>query len=714
MTASGRFGLVFPAVLSAAVSLALAGPRASPEQSREQVEASIQAIHRRMREIRGQSPFTEPNPRESLEDIVRRPGRCEGLRDDKYCRLYDEVLKKKPGIRPEDVFAAFTAEEIIDHKLLQKITGCTGDVRVFHKLARETGLEVRRVASSVKQDYVQACYEGRTKLERYKPGAHLNGHGGMAVRWGGKWRLLDTSDYEKPSYARSGPAPRRELAVDDPEDLLGKEVYFGFPSDPYLVTAVTDRPDDAFTYRAVEDGGASGCRFAVALDAAQPRTACRFEGTTKFDDGVSLDFSCGRCYVHRSNMLEMDIAPGAACGVSRHETNGKGDIKDCACVSCAGGRGYAFYPGGCGGREAAELAQYLLPRVVSISTAPGDSGLVAERVRASLGSPMARDLGRRLVERGLPLAVEFGEQYVAGLWGSLTAASGTAKIGMVPAMREADVPAFSRVFWHEACHALIQSEAEAAGLYLWDLFFDDELYCYLAGEVIVLELGGTPERDEISLAMEASTAAFKDAMARQEENGALCREDLADPMSAWKRRALTVPELKRGARRMLSRAPVWRYRIRKVVGAGLIAEERLRSISFELDESERTRGGLDGILRLEAGLRRRLKFFSTGRGPWHIENLSRFLRTSALPERVHRDMVELQSRYRVLADERRGAGSAAQPASSEGPPAQADWEELTKAYDLLVARDPACCKDEPSYEREKPTGPPKRSRRSAP
>ncbi|MCX5797592.1 MAG: hypothetical protein NTY77_19045 [Elusimicrobia bacterium] len=245
--------------------LAVAGPLcASPkatEPSREQVEAKITAIYAQMRELRAQSPFTEPEPRKALERIVAQPASCKGRSDDKYCRLYLEVLAKKSGLKPDDVFAAFTAEEIMRYKLLRTVTGSTGDIRVFHKLAQAAGLKDWRVGTVEKKSYAAGCYEGGAKLKRKKLDTPRNGHGAMAVRWGGKWRLLDTSAYDGPRYAQAGPEPLHELAVDKPEELLGREVYFGLPMDPYLATAVSESPDRAFTLKAVEKDMGSDCRF---------------------------------------------------------------------------------------------------------------------------------------------------------------------------------------------------------------------------------------------------------------------------------------------------------------------------------------------------------------------------------------------------------------------------------------------------------------------
>lgn len=241
-----------------------AAPQAPAQPSRDQVEAKVSAIYARMRDIRAQSPFTESEPRQAVEKIVAQPALCTGRAEDKYCRLYREVLAKKPGLKADDVFAAFTADEIIRHKLLRTVTGSTGDIRVFHKLAREAGLPVWRVGTVEKKSYAAGCYEGGAKLERKKPDTPRNGHGAMAVRWGGRWRVLDTSATDAPRYAQAGPRPLHELAVDKPAQLLGREVYFGLPMDPYIVTAVSQEPDRAFTLKAVEEGMGPDCRFDAA------------------------------------------------------------------------------------------------------------------------------------------------------------------------------------------------------------------------------------------------------------------------------------------------------------------------------------------------------------------------------------------------------------------------------------------------------------------
>ncbi len=320
--------------------LLCAAPAAAAD--RAAVEAEVRAVFSRMKALRDSSPFTEPRPREELEKVVDDPSLCRGREADKYCRVYAAALKDRPGLTASDVFAAFTAEEIMAHGLLQRVTGCTGDIRVFSKLARERGLEFQRVGAVVVEDYAAACYEGGRRLKRRKKGSHVNGHAAAAVRWGGRWRVLDTSAYEEPRYARSGGPSGPELAGDSPKGLLGQEVWFGNENDPYLITEVGGG-HDAYTYRDIMEGSSAGCAYPAAARKDRP---CRFDGLTRFDDGVSLDFACGRCFIHRDNMTGVDIATGTVCSVSRHETNGLGSIKDCLCVSCPG-KVLSFYGAQC-------------------------------------------------------------------------------------------------------------------------------------------------------------------------------------------------------------------------------------------------------------------------------------------------------------------------------------------------------------------------------
>lgn len=229
------------------------------------------------------------------------------------------------------------------------MTGCTGDLRVFAKYAKEIGLEFVQVRAAVEEDYTAACYENGRRLERRKKGSHINGHAAAAVRRGGRWHVLDTIAYDQPAYARSGPAPLQEVVVDSPDQLLGKELHFGYEYDPYIVTAVDDGLRAPYTYREIMEDGAGGCRFPAAAKAAKTDPPCRFEGTSEFDDGLSLDFACGRCFIHRDNMVPIDLSTGTVCGMSRHESNGKGGIKDCLCVTCPR-KTYAFYGAECRSR----------------------------------------------------------------------------------------------------------------------------------------------------------------------------------------------------------------------------------------------------------------------------------------------------------------------------------------------------------------------------
>ncbi|MFA6317762.1 MAG: hypothetical protein WC943_10120 [Elusimicrobiota bacterium] len=336
--------------------------------------------------------------------------------------------------------------------------------------------------------------------------------------------------------------------------------------------------------------------------------------------------------------------------------------------------------------------------ITAPSMAPGDAARVRGALRRSLRSQTARGLAQRFTEASIPLETEFAGQPRDGLWATQRTDSGTAVVSLAPMLARAPDGLFARAFWHEACHALSQAEADSAGIRLWDLFFDDELRCYLAGEVVRLELGGSPDIDEMSAAMSRSTEAFAAAMLLQESNASLTWEELGDPMAAWRRRKESLSPLKEHAAEVLKRVPVWRCRVREVVEAGLIAPARLETVGYELDASERTRGGFDDILELEKSLDRRLAFFGSEAGASDLERLRGS--AAAGPSRnAHEEMVVLQARYRILA---RTAKPHAGPlvdggGTDDGPSSQADWGELQKAYETLKQREPSCCGDEPQY-----------------
>ena len=320
----------------ALLSLVLAGgPAFAAEPGREAVEAKISAVFARMKALSDASPFTELEARDRLAAIVGAPSICKASPDDKYCRLYEAVHVSKPGLDQHDVFIAFTADEIIALKLPRRMVGCSGDSRVFAKFAEEGGLSFQRVYSHVAADYSAACWWGGRRLEHRKSGSHLNGHAAVAVRWGGQWHVLDASTFDSLNYARSGPPGREIVSGDSPQGLVGRELYFGFPSDPYILTEAGDTFRDVFTYQGLMAGDGS-CR-----GAPEP-PPCRFQGAATKEDGVLLDFSCGACYIHESNRVPVSIATGTVCEVSRHHSNGRPDAKDCLCVSCPG-RAYSFY-----------------------------------------------------------------------------------------------------------------------------------------------------------------------------------------------------------------------------------------------------------------------------------------------------------------------------------------------------------------------------------
>ena len=85
---------------------------------------------------------------------------------DQYSKL-DSLLKEKSKVRmvqPYDIFNCFNADEIISYNLLGDVTGCTGDARVFLKLAREQGLQVKYVITISRNDYEGKCPDGDLPL----------------------------------------------------------------------------------------------------------------------------------------------------------------------------------------------------------------------------------------------------------------------------------------------------------------------------------------------------------------------------------------------------------------------------------------------------------------------------------------------------------------------------------------------------------------------
>ncbi|MBI5624955.1 MAG: hypothetical protein HY924_14360 [Elusimicrobia bacterium] len=333
---------------------------------------------------------------------------------------------------------------------------------------------------------------------------------------------------------------------------------------------------------------------------------------------------------------------------------------------------------------------------------PADAERVLPLLRRTLRSRTAKDLARRYASLGKSLELRFEEPRRAGFWGHQRVDSGTAVLAVSPLLRRAEDHALGPIFWHEACHALHGAGAEEAGIHLWDLFFDDELSCYLAGEVIRLELGAAPGMDDISAAMLRSTAAFASAMLRQESNSSLLWEELADPVGTWTRRKEGLEPLKEHAAKVLSRVPVWRYRVRKVVGGGLIPAERLETLGYELDANERNQGGLEDIRELVESLDRRLAFFGGPSGAGHLSRLEES-RRSAFAAGVHAEALSLQARYAELGRARLAEPQARRspaPKSSEdvSRPPQADYAELQEAYERLKASQPGCCSDEPAYQ----------------
>lgn len=353
------------------------------------------------------------------------------------------------------------------------------------------------------------------------------------------------------------------------------------------------------------------------------------------------------------------------------------------CLAVLAADGTAAEPG-------PELSSQVLRRIEFRGAADADAKLTRGRVRRSLASAEAQGMARRLLACKLPLVVAFGPTRAPDVIAQVDFGPSSFTVTLLPRVRELDDPAFGRAFWHEVCHAVHKARAEEAGIYLWDLFVDDELHCRLLSEVVSLELGGRHDRDAVSMSILESTAAFRDAMAEQEDCASLAYEELPDPIAAWTRRRGRLEASREHAQELLRRLPVWRYRIKKVTQAGLLPTERLRDLRAAIDATQGAGGGSSSVSALEADLGRRLALFEGPDGALHRQKLLEFSQ-QPLVRALHEDMIALQLRYREL--ERSQLEAAKAPEAT----AQATWIELDEAYERLKRRDPRCCLDEPPY-----------------
>ena len=338
----------------------------------------------------------------------------------------------------------------------------------------------------------------------------------------------------------------------------------------------------------------------------------------------------------------------------------------------------------------AQVCGQVLSRIEFRGVAPADAELFRGRVRRSLSSAQAQGAARGLLASRLPLVVEFGLTRAPDVIAQVDFSPSSYTVTLLPRVRTVDDPAFGRVFWHEVCHAAHKARAEEAGLYLWDLFVDDELHCRLLSEVVSLELGGKHDRDAVSLSILESTSAFRAAMAEQEDCASLAYEELADPIAAWKQRQGRLEASRAHSQELLRRLPVWRYRIEKVTQAKLIPIGRLSDLSAAIEATQGADGNSVSVSALEEDLKRRIALFEGPDGDFHKQKLVEFSR-HPLVKSMHEDMIALRLRYQEL------QRSQAEAPESPQTAAQATWLELDEAYERLKSREPRCCLDEPPY-----------------
>ena len=184
--------------------------------------------------------------------------------------------------RAGDVFAIFTPKEIYEHSLLQTVTGCVGDARVFVYLMNQKypKINVRYVMTVVEADYLKVCPVQNGTLPVGSNG-HMNGHQVVAIKFSedNKWKIIDSSEYEKISYAKWNDT-NAEVSVRRIKKLLStnkKSKIINFnknPNNPYIISAILDadsivnhkdayRHDDLMKYYASGEKNSSVCKWVI-------------------------------------------------------------------------------------------------------------------------------------------------------------------------------------------------------------------------------------------------------------------------------------------------------------------------------------------------------------------------------------------------------------------------------------------------------------------
>jgi len=165
-------------------------------------------------------------------------------------RSISKELRNSNVEKAEDIFNYFEVDDIKKYKLNGSVMGCTGDARTFLSLAKDKGLEAKYVITIAIKNYIRGCIKKGKKTTNRQTGIY-SGHQIVAVffKESQEWKLINTSSYEKLSYAYLDRNRKKIAKSDKINNLMSNtnnrvEIYFNYPDDPYIVSYIGDKSDE--------------------------------------------------------------------------------------------------------------------------------------------------------------------------------------------------------------------------------------------------------------------------------------------------------------------------------------------------------------------------------------------------------------------------------------------------------------------------------------
>ncbi len=271
-----------------------------------------------------------------------------------YSSISKELLNAKVE-KADDIFNYFEVADIKKYKLNGSVMGCTGDARTFLSLAKEKGLEAKYVITIALKNYIKGCVKDGKKIYDRQMGIY-SGHQIVAIffKESEEWKLINTSSYERLSYAYFDKNRSKIAKSKNIKDLLSStnnrvEVYFNYPDDPYVVSYIGDKSDERKKVE-LDNYAFSGSKNSKQCN--WPITADELKGHSTFDDvsytsseniseGRYLSFQSNkelRCFIHSdyaesfNNCINKDplfFSSNNKYDVETDLFDGIGDVKDC-------------------------------------------------------------------------------------------------------------------------------------------------------------------------------------------------------------------------------------------------------------------------------------------------------------------------------------------------------------------------------------------------